>query len=87
MKQRYIDIRFNAATLNLINTVEGICDEYAAAGFVLTVRQLYYQLVSRAVVENTERSYDQRQACARIGAARSDPRLRAMRAEHARARG
>ena len=31
--------------------------EYIADGFVLTVRQLYYQLVARDIIPNTERSY------------------------------
>lgn len=57
MKQQYQEFRFNQATLNLIGTIEGICDEYANAGFVLTVRQLYYQLVSRDILPNTEKSY------------------------------
>lgn len=34
-----------------------IVNDYTAQGFKLTVRQLYYQLVARAVIENHERSY------------------------------
>lgn len=37
--------------------MNSICDDYMAQGFVLTVRQLYYQLVARAIIPNTERSY------------------------------
>lgn len=34
-----------------------IIDEYQAAGYALTLRQLYYQFVARGEIENTERSY------------------------------
>lgn len=37
--------------------MNSIVGEYVAAGYRLTVRQLYYQLVARATVENTEKSY------------------------------
>lgn len=57
MFQRYRDINFKVDSLRLIDTMNKIVDEYIAQGFTLTVRQLYYQLVARAVVENTERSY------------------------------
>lgn len=56
-KERYKRIKFNNATLDLIDTMNGIVAEYIQQGFRLTVRQLYYQLVARDVVPNTERSY------------------------------
>lgn len=56
-KQFYRSVNFQASTLDLIDTMNGICDEYMAQGFVLTVRQLYYQLVARGIIPNTERSY------------------------------
>lgn len=55
--ERYKRINFNNATLDLIETMNGIVTEYIKQGFRLTVRQLYYQLVARDVVPNTERSY------------------------------
>lgn len=55
--ERYKRINFNNATLDLIDTMNGIVAEYIQQGFRLTVRQLYYQLVARDVVPNTERSY------------------------------
>lgn len=57
MRQAYITRRFSPESLALIQTVDAICEDYAAQGFVLTVRQLYYQLVSRNIIPNTERSY------------------------------
>lgn len=57
MKEQYQRVSFKADTLALIETMNTIIGEYIAQGFVLTVRQLYYQLVARGVIENTERSY------------------------------
>lgn len=55
--QYYKDIEFRPSSLALIQTMNAIVDEYIAEGYRLTVRQLYYQLVARAVIENTEKSY------------------------------
>lgn len=57
MKQAYITKRFNHSTLLLIDQIISIVDEYQAQGFVLTVRQLYYQLVARAIIPNTLQEY------------------------------
>ena len=57
MKQQYIERRFASASLALIATIDEICDDYVRQGFVLTVRQLYYQLVARNIIPNNERSY------------------------------
>lgn len=56
-KQFYQSVVFRADTLALIDTMNGICDDYTAQGYVLTVRQLYYQLVARGFIPNTEKSY------------------------------
>jgi hypothetical protein len=57
MKQEYISKTFGAKAVRLIGIINDILGEYDAAGYDLSLRQLYYQLVSRNVVENTERSY------------------------------
>ncbi len=57
MKQAYQDGKFRAASLKLIERMNSIIEEYLRDGYVMTVRQLYYQLVARGVIENTERSY------------------------------
>jgi hypothetical protein len=57
MKQRYREISFRKSTLKLIEQMNSIIEEYIAQGYVLTVRQLFYQLVARAIIENTEKSY------------------------------
>ena len=40
-------IRFKPATLALIGHANGIIGEYQALGFILTLRQMFYQFVSR----------------------------------------
>ncbi len=57
MKQFYQNFPFQKPTLALIGVLNAIVEEYMEAGFVLTVRQLYYQMVARGIIENTERSY------------------------------
>lgn len=57
MKQKYIDHKFNAASLAQIRLVNKIITEYADQGFDLTLRQLYYQLVARDYIPNTQQSY------------------------------
>jgi|SRR6185312_2878418 len=56
-KQAYKAINFNAATMDLIRTMNGIIREYMGQGFTLTVRQLYYQLVARDIIPNSIQSY------------------------------
>ena len=53
----YVEKNFRKATLDQIATANAIIDEYAAQGFDLTLRQLYYQMVARGHIENSERSY------------------------------
>jgi hypothetical protein len=57
MKRCYVPRRFNAASMVLIEQMNGIVDEYLEQGFKLTVRQLYYQLVAAAVIANTVQDY------------------------------
>lgn len=55
--QAYQDKNFAEGSLRLIEQMNAIVKDYVAQGYRLTVRQLYYQLVARDIVENTERSY------------------------------
>jgi hypothetical protein len=57
VKQKYKEINLRRDTLQLIAFINQMIDDYLAQGFRLSVRQLYYQLVARGVVENTEKSY------------------------------
>lgn len=69
MREAFITKRFNAASQKLIVVINEILADYADAGYDLSLRQLYYQLVSRNIVENTEKSYKN------IGKLVSDARL------------
>lgn len=57
MFECYREIKFTPKTAALISTMNEIIDEYMAAGYTMTARQLYYQLVARNVVPNTLQSY------------------------------
>jgi len=69
MKEKFIDHKFNGASLKLIVTVNDILREYAVQRYKLSLRQLYYQLVARGHIENSVKSYK------RIGNLISDARL------------
>ena len=56
-KQAFIGINFRAASIDQLSLCNQIIAQYQAQGFRLTLRQLYYQLVSRDHIPNTERSY------------------------------
>jgi len=53
----YTPKSFQPDTLRRIDQANQIIDEYQAQGFTLTLRQLYYQFVSRDLIANTVRSY------------------------------
>lgn len=46
------------STLVLIVRANEILEEYTKKGYVLTLRQLYYQMVSRDMIPNTPKSYN-----------------------------
>lgn len=53
----YQDKKFRSDKLELIEKIYEIIQTYSDAGYSLTLRQLYYQLVARGIIENSERSY------------------------------
>ncbi|KKM93883.1 hypothetical protein LCGC14_1204120, partial [marine sediment metagenome] len=56
-KVAYIRKRFSPAVQAAIDQAGEIIDTYRAQGFVLTLRQLYYQFVSRGLLANRDRNY------------------------------
>jgi hypothetical protein len=48
---------FQAKTTALINHANAIIGEYQRRGFTLTLRQLYYQLIARALIDNKQSEY------------------------------
>jgi len=69
VKEFFLHTKFRGASLDLINTLNDILDEYAQQGYDLSLRQLYYQGVARGYIENSQKSYS------RIGDLVSDGRL------------
>lgn len=57
MKITYKEIKFRRASLDLIDKINFIIEEYQSKGYELTLRQVYYQLVARDIIPNNERSY------------------------------
>lgn len=66
---RYEDMNFKPATLEVIGRANTIIREYTAMGFKLTLRQLYYQFVSRDWLPNRQQEYK------RLGSIVNDARL------------
>lgn len=65
----YVPKTFTAAHRDVIDQANAIVDEYREQGFILTLRQLYYQFVARALIENKQSEYK------RLGAIINDARL------------
>ena len=57
-KIQYKEINIRKAGLDLITQVNTVISDYKEQGYSLTLRQIYYQLVSKNMLENSERSYN-----------------------------
>jgi hypothetical protein len=57
MKQKFRDIHLSKANMERLDTVNAIIVSYQRQGYRLTLRQLYYQLVSRDVIRNDVKEY------------------------------
>ena len=56
-KEFFTKTKFQRKTLAAIDQADRILEEYAEQGFVLTLRQLYYQFVARLFLTNDDREY------------------------------
>jgi hypothetical protein len=65
----YVEKRFNRSSKILIEHANKILAEYAQRGLVVTLRQLYYQFVSRDIIPNNQKEYK------RLGSVVNDARL------------
>jgi len=65
----YVSRRFGADAQGMIDQANAIVDEYAGQGYDLTLRQLYYQFVSRGLIANKLSEYK------RLGSVINDARL------------
>jgi hypothetical protein len=68
-KIKYQEINLRKDSLSMIDMCNKIIREYTAAGYILTLRQLYYQLVSRDIIPNKQSEYK------RVGSIVNDGRL------------
>lgn len=68
-KETFVEKNFSAKSLTLIGQANAIIAEYMEDDFMLTLRQLYYQMVAREIIENTVNSYK------RLGSVITDARL------------
>lgn len=71
-KMSFKNKRFSGEALSIVNEACAIIDDYEQQGYKLSLRQLYYQLVSRNIVPNTEASYH------KVGNIISDARMAGM---------
>jgi hypothetical protein len=56
-REAFENIKLRPKSLALIEQANAIIVEYQARGFTLTLRQLYYQFVARALIDNTQSEY------------------------------
>jgi hypothetical protein len=68
-KIAYISKRFNRSSQAIVDQAAIILGEYAAQGYTMTLRQLYYQFVARGLLPNRQSEYD------RLGRIVSEARL------------
>jgi hypothetical protein len=69
MREHFVDRRFSRGSRLLIAQANEIVEQYRAQGFVLTLRQLYYQFVARGLIPNRQSEYK------RLGSVINDARL------------
>jgi hypothetical protein len=68
-KEAFIERKFRPDSIKVIEQANAIIAAYQAQGFTLTLRQLYYQFVSRDLLRNRQSEYK------RLGSIISDARL------------
>lgn len=56
-KIKFREMKMGKANKERLKLINSIIEEYQADGYILTLRQLYYQLVSRAVIPNKQSEY------------------------------
>jgi len=65
----YVEQKFSTGSTAIIDKANEILSDYEAQGFDLTLRQLYYQFVARAIIANKDSEYK------RLGSIINDARL------------
>jgi hypothetical protein len=67
--ETFVPRTFAPGSLELIDRARNVLDQYARQGYDLSLRQLYYQFVSRGWLDNNDRNYK------RLGSVINDARL------------
>jgi len=67
MKQAFREQRITPKRAAQITLVNDILEEYAAEGYRLTLRQIYYQHVARGIIENKKSEYNKVMKTLEIG--------------------
>ena len=57
MREKFREIRLSKKNKERLDTINEILEEYREDGYVLTLRQLFYQLVSRDIIPNQQNEY------------------------------
>lgn len=57
MKKAFIEKNFRADKIALLDIINSVLGKYFQQGYDLTLRQLFYQLVSKDIIPNTQRQY------------------------------
>jgi len=68
-KISYVEKRFFGSSLKIIEQANAIIADYSTQGYELTLRQLYYQFVSKDLIANNQKEYK------RLGSIINDARL------------
>lgn len=55
MKRAFIRVKLSSQKLKMPNSVETVAVRYKQMGYKLTLRQLYYQLVSEGTIPNKKK--------------------------------
>jgi len=58
MKQKFRDTSLNPKSLARLDLINSILEDYDSQGYRLTLRQVYYQLVSRDIIPNRQNEYN-----------------------------
>lgn len=67
-REQFIEIAFRTKSVALIQHANQILNANVKAGYTMTLRQLYYQLVQAGIIENNKQSYE------RLGSLMNDAR-------------
>ena len=57
MKEIFKEKNFRTEAMDLIKACDRVIDDYLSQNLRLTLRQLYYQLVTKNIIKNEEQSY------------------------------